>query len=227
MTTKKRQTASSAATLNVAKKRTLAATVSLADRAAQGVLVPGGFVSTAAHCVEWSTTGGMVLGDHCLENVRTKTGEGFRLSVYAVEPVADIAILGPPDYQEFSDDADAFEAFCEATSPVPVSAADFPFKVPVRVLLLTHHGTWIEGTATRYGLRDALPGACLALKTEADIEGGSSGGPIIDRAGQLVGITSHGTRTGGMPSPHLALPGWIWRRIDAAQRPRKRARGRP
>src|SRR5262245_38143525 len=39
------------------------ATVQIQKKGGRGVLVPGGFVLTAAHCVEWSPEGGMVLGD--------------------------------------------------------------------------------------------------------------------------------------------------------------------
>jgi hypothetical protein len=207
-----------------AKERARAATVRLPDLGGQGVLVPGGFVLTAAHCVTWSSTGGMVLGDHCLATVRTKTGSAFRMSIYAVEPVADIAVLGKPDDQEFGEDADAFEAFCAVTRIVMVSADDFERSAPVSVSVLTHKESWVEGTATRFGPPSGPLRASVVFKAEQDIYGGTSGGPVIDGAGRLVGIVSNAggsggfTRNGTMPRPHLALPRWVWQQIETAQK---------
>jgi hypothetical protein len=102
------------------KERIAGATVRLSNSGGRGVLVPGGFILTAAHCVTWDHEGGMVLGDWYVERVETATGVTMLAQVYAVEPVADIAVLGGPDGQELFDDAEAFETFTEATRPVPL-----------------------------------------------------------------------------------------------------------
>jgi len=63
----------------------------------------------------------------------------------------------------------------------------------------------------------------MGLKTEGDILGGASGGPILTEDGKLVGVVS---QTGGEQEqgrwgmhPHLfsALPGWAVREILAAE----------
>jgi Trypsin-like peptidase domain len=211
--------------LDRARARTQAATVQLPTKGGQGVLVPGGFVLTAAHCVEWSQHGGMALGDHYLEKITTQDGTTFALEVCAVEPVSDIAVLGGADGQSFYDDAEAFEAWCEETAPVPVCSADFEREVAVPVHILTHTGTWVRGRATRYGFANEGPDACVYFTVEQGIVGGTSGGPVIDDTGRLVGIVSEGEGTddepgldGSMARPHLALPGWIWRRIKEEQK---------
>jgi len=158
----------------------------------------------------------MTLGDHFLVKVRAKIGPEFRLSVYAVEPVADLAVLGAPDNQAIPDDASAFEEFVEATEAVPVCDRDFGADAAVPVRVLTHHGAWTEGTAS-----DATDG-CGWLLPQAKIEAGTSGGPVMDGDGQLVGVISHSCETppfdGRMPRPHRALPAWVWQRVLAAQR---------
>lgn len=51
------------------------ATVRLLGKGGQGVLVPGKLILTAAHCVTWDADGGMVLGDHYIEDITTANGD--------------------------------------------------------------------------------------------------------------------------------------------------------
>jgi len=61
----------------------------------------------------------------------------------------------------------------------------------------------------------------LYVEADEQIEGGTSGGPIIDDSGDLVGIVSNfsliakvqNRSYGSSPRPHLALPVWVCRRI--------------
>jgi hypothetical protein len=211
--------------LTEARRRALAATVTLAGRGGRGVLVPGGFILTAAHCVDFTTSGEMATGEEHLESVITTTGATFRLSVHAVEPVADIAVLGEADDQVFVEDAERFGAFCDSTLPVPVSVDDFEYRAPVRVLVLSLGNKWIAATAMRGGIPDKAP-PTVGVEAEDNIRSGMSGGPFIDEVeGTLVGIVSWSaegrsgdSREGVMPRPHLALPRWAWHRIAEAQR---------
>jgi S1-C subfamily serine protease len=202
------------------RKGASAATVALPETSGQGVLVSGGFVLTVAHAVPYDCSGGMALGDYHLVAVKPKTGPSFRLSVYAVEPVSDIAVLGEADNQIFSEDADLFEDFRGATEPVPVCAEEFGFDASKPVHVLTHRGTWLRGTTA-----DARDG-CGWLRTKRKIEGGTSGGPVVNDDGQLVGLVSHTCETppfdGRMPRPHRSLPGWVWGLVQADQAERGR-----
>jgi hypothetical protein len=227
------------------KERAARATVTLPRMKGRGVLVPGEFILTAAHCIEWDGRGKMGLGKPFLAPVQPRKGRPFLLSVYAVDPVSNIAALGEAD--DLSDDAEAFEEFRETTQPIPICADDFELERDVRLHFLTVDGQWASAIGTRHGftwgppdgqvyLRDWLPPdeqLCLRLASD-HIARGTSGGPVIDRLGRLVGIISNGSgdeqgensrgnewHTGMIARPHLALPCWVWRIIEKAQRRRK------
>lgn len=215
----------------VVRERTEAATVWLPKARGQGVLVPGGLILTAAHCVGWTASGHMAFGDMPpTVPIRTAAGRTFSANVFAVEPVADIAVLGAADSQAFAADAEAFERFCDETLPVPVSGRDFDLEVAVPVLIRTHLKTWVEATTTRYGHPSDPPGYLAHYDAESAVKGGTSGGPVVDLTGDLVGVVSvasEGNGDGGpcqgtMPRPHLALPGWVWLQIKTAQRAKTR-----
>ncbi len=195
-----------------------AATVRLPDLGGQGVLVTGGLILTACHCVKWNGDGRMALGDHFVTEIETRQGERLRATPLAVEPVADIAVLGALDNQAFSKDALAFEDWCERTGAVRVAHDDYPLFEEHPVYVLTHTGPWIRGPVQL--CRDDAP--VLSLQTDQPIKGGTSGGPIVDGAGRLVGVVSIASDDGdgGMcPRPHLALPVWVSRQVlDLAQR---------
>lgn len=193
------------------KVRVEAATVKLLELGGQGVLVPGGYILTAAHCVNWSIKGGMVLGDFCLHRIQTADGELLDVTPYAVEPVNDIAALGALDDQAAPQKADAFEEFCESTPPVPVCTDEYAFGEYFPVHIYTHKGEWIAGQAARFG---SFVTGSLFVEPDSSIEGGTSGSPVVNDRGQLVAIVSNTGEVGGTsPRPHLALPGWIWARM--------------
>ena len=112
----------------------------------------------------------------------------FLLAVVAADPCADIAALGEPDNQVFSDEADAFEEWRERTEPVPVSEHVIGPRKSVPVHILTHDRGWITGKVTRYSID--LTSRVL-LEADSPITGGTSGGPVVDDDGRLVGVVSH------------------------------------
>jgi len=129
--------------------------------------------------------------------------------------VSDIAILGPLDDQECFEECKQFEQWCEATSPVPVANTMPRFRLPLPVKILTHKGNWIAARIVRYS--PTPPHGQLSLEANDRIEGGTSGGPVVDANGRLVGLVSHSGDTalnekyvGELPIAHLALPRWAW-----------------
>ena len=194
--------------------RVAAATVTILGKQGQGVLVNDKLIITAAHCISHSSDGEMVLGDMFHERIRIGARE-FTVAPLAVEPVLDIAILGALDDQEFPKEADAFLCVCKDIEPVPVCRSDFALKDEFPVHIYTHKGTWVTGTARNFGEPR------LHVAANEQIEGGTSGGPIINDLGELVGIVSNANdvqeslteSVGTCPYPSLALPVWVCRRI--------------
>ena len=193
------------------------ATVTLLRKGGQGVLVSGNHILTAAHCIDFNCEGWMALGDDSIEKIKTCKGE-LKVAPLAVEPVSDLAVLGSLDDQVFTKEAEDFEKFCEDTKPVPLCRReDFVLFQKFQVHIYTHKGTWVTGSAMQCR-EDAQ---ALSVEADQQIEGGTSGGPIINDSGELVGIVSHFSLAtegqhqcwGLTPRPHLALPVWVCRQI--------------
>jgi hypothetical protein len=102
----------------------------------QCVMVERGLLITAAHCVNWLCDGRMVHGDFSLSVLKTRRGD-VRVSVLAVEPVSDIAVLGSVDDQSGLDDVQAYEELFERITPIKVQRQTpkerEPFSVACRL----------------------------------------------------------------------------------------------
>jgi hypothetical protein len=218
-------------TASIAHARTTVerATVHFGDRG-QGVLVPGSLILTAAHVIEWTHTGQMALGEDPLFIQPIVVHGGARLLVYplAVEPVADLAILGAIDEQGDPQAAEAFEQFCEQTRPVRLATTEYPDDIPIPAHIFAHTGTWITGTVCQVQPR----AAGLVLTPDAPILPGTSGSPVVTDQGRLLGIVSQAAvsapgddgRAGGaswvpIPRPHQAAPAWLVPRLCGRRTP--------
>ena len=191
-----------------------AATVKLVNKGGLAVRISDEFLVTAAHCISYDLEGGIVLGDHIIEEIETKSGDRFKVSPLAIDPVTDIALLCALDGQEFYNEAEKFEDFCSETDPLPLFTGEIDRRGGYPIHIYTHDQNWIDGYATGLGVTKPK----IFMVTEKQIEGGTSGGPIVNDAGELVAIVSHAKIAApgdifdaGGPRPHLALPNWFSR----------------
>jgi hypothetical protein len=126
------------------------------------------YVITAAHCLPFfpPCCGASYLAERTYKALLGPPGE--KPTVWAecefVDPIADIAVLGPPDDQELSNQYDAYEALLETT--VPVEITDAPEAG--RAWLLALDGRWLSCNASHMGRG-------FYLSDAENIEGGMSG----------------------------------------------------
>ena len=194
--------------------RAASATVKITRKGGQGVVIPGGLILTAAHCITWDIEGSMVLGDLYLEDVEVPHAT-IRASPAMIDPICDIAVLEAPDSQACIDVGgmaadEAYGEFLAAVEPVPICEREFGVFEPFPVFIRSHRGKWITAKAEL-----CAPGAhWLSITADEQVEGGTSGGPIVTENGELVGIVSNFSdvtgkpdlSTGMVPRPHLTLP---------------------
>lgn len=194
-----------------------AATVRLPRHGGQGVIVPGGYIVTAAHVVHWRGTGDQHLSpDDYREHVVFGSRE-FPAAVAAVEVVSDVAVLGEPDGQRDFEGWEAFAGAIEAVEPVRIGS---PSLEPFTVHILAKTGDWVTGRANH---RDGSHR--MWVEASAQIHGGTSGGPIVNDEGLLLGVVSSFSEgnpvlragdvvcDGAVSLLPLVLPTWLLREI--------------
>ena len=181
-------------------------------------MVEGGFVLTAAHCVDTDTAGGLALGDYKLATISARRGRkcAFRAQPLVVETGADVAVLGCPDAQNCPADAIAYEQHFARCKTLTVCLAEPEVGAAFPVWILTHTGKWVQATAEHSHGHEAK----INVRARAPVPSGSSGGPIVNSCGELVGVVSNSFETevegewiGDAPLLALALPVWVGARV--------------
>lgn len=166
-------------------------------------------VVTAAHCLPRNDEGQLLIPaiggiSHVEERTyaRLLARLGRKPSIWAeclfADPVSDLAVLGEPDGQVLSDEADAYRRLMEAVTPIAIT--DAPKSGPAWLLLLD--GNWFSCTVKTVG-----HGPLWLSHAAEHIKGGMSGSPVISADGMAMGIVCTGSGPNARLTSHL--PGWL------------------
>ena len=176
-------------------------------------------VVTASHCLPWLPSGfGIAYPEErvyrkMLGPLDSATTVGCECLF--VNPVDDVAVLGVPDTQTFSDEADAYSALLENATPFRITEA----PLQSHGFLLSLEGEWF-GCQVQW--MERIDGPLWVSKPAQPIEGGMSGSPIVSETGNAIGIVAASViekgkdaATGefGASNPRLMrdLPLWLLR----------------
>ncbi len=154
------------------------------------VLDGDGHVVTNAHVIQ---------GADRVE-VFTPGGEPVRARVVGTDPSVDLALLAvPPDTEGLRPLAHGGDARVRVGDPVVAIGAPFGLDRSATVGIVS-------------GLARQIPAAndvtiAGAIQTDAALNPGNSGGPLLDASGQVIGVTTRiATRTGSDDGVGFAVP---------------------
>jgi len=172
-------------------------------------------IVTAAHCLPFFPRchGASYLHERTYQKLLSRLGD--RPTVWAeclfADPIADIAVLGSPDNQDLSKEADAYDVLVESTTPIVIAEA----PENGAAWLLSLKGNWFGCTVQYLKEND---GPLWICNTMQPIAGGMSGSPVISDNGTAIGVVTPSNVSEpednlGSPNPRLArdLPGWLLR----------------
>jgi hypothetical protein len=133
------------------------------------------------------------------------------------DPIADLAVLGPPDDQELSAQNDAYRELVDSLKPLRIAAVpQTEEEAWVPAWLLSLEGKWF-GCKARYRRNGSL----WVAETTEPIRGGMSGSPVVIAGGKAIGVVSSASESPdetpicqgeyGSKNPRLTrdLPGWL------------------
>ncbi len=119
------------------------------------------------------------------------------------DPIGDIAVLGPPDEDNLSEEYRAYEELMESTAALPISVS----AKEGHAWLLSLGNRWFQCNV-KMGGHHATGSLWLSNASEG-IEGGMSGSPILSADGEAIGVVSVGggergeVHAQGGPNPQI------------------------
>jgi S1-C subfamily serine protease len=183
----------------------------------QGVVIQGGMILTAAHCLSFTKAQSLMLGDHYLVELLGRNGEKIVAEVAAIEPASDVAVLVEPDNQKFFQESDHYLEYIEQVDPLEIRKVEVSMRQlgvsdnKEIAFVSAHTGDWIQGEFQVFNPFSST----LCFEASSNIIGGTSGGPIVDNDGRLISVVSKASGSEGVftvgtqPLLSNALPLWV------------------
>ena len=144
-------------------------------------------VVTASHCLPWLPSGfGIAYSEeHAYRNMLGPLGSEPTVACEClfINPIADVAVVGVPDTETFSDEADGYRALLEYATPFRITEA----PENGRGFLPSLEGEWFE---CRVEWMKKVDSPLWVSKLAQSIEGGMSGSPIVSENGDAIGIVA-------------------------------------
>jgi hypothetical protein len=169
-----------------------------AERRARSRFSEDFVVITAAHCLPRFPPRASI-SDYTERTYKALLGPiGQDPTVWAeclfLDPISDIAVLGPPNAQDLCDQCDAFVALLEASGSLPIDDA----PTSGSAWLLSLRGEWFRCNVQHDS------GPLWITKAAEGIVGGMSGSPILADDGSAIGVLCTGQEEGNSgPNPRL------------------------
>ena len=128
------------------------------------------------------------------------------------DPIADIAVLGLPDYEEFSEEAEAYHDLLSLADPFSIS--DAPLEGSAWLYSLD--GRWFRCRVWRMA-----NGPLWVTDACEEIAAGMSGSPVRAEDGSVIGVVCAAVVSNGRlsvehgpnPAVTLNLPAWLLRKL--------------
>lgn len=142
------------------------------------------FILTAAHCLPHLPQAPSEPSERTYPDLVSSLGVVQKVwtECMFVDPIADIALLGPPDGQSLCNEFEAYDDLLNDVRPLAVSEAPSEGYA----WLLSLDGEWTNCRVSRQ------PGGPIWISEAKNIQGGMSGSPILAGDGTAIGLVSSG-----------------------------------
>jgi hypothetical protein len=188
------------------------------------------YVITAAHCLP-ELPPYIAAAFSCEKTWRLLAPLGEQQAVMAeclfVDPVNDIAILGAPDGQTFSNEDEAYSDLLEAAGILVIGDLVGATERSSTNLTISREPAFILDLDVTRGWQPCVAeviddGPIWLDEAISGLKRGMSGSPVLNAAGAAVGVIALVDGTSCGPQARLArdLPGWLLRRAQALSFPR-------
>jgi S1-C subfamily serine protease len=143
-----------------------------------------GVILTAAHVIVSTTGAGLLTQPASSVYVQFVDGDRVKAEVVGWDPYVDVGVLRvPPKAHALDPVPMGTSAGVKVGEPVAAIGSPFGAETSMSVGVVSGIGRTIPSLTTSYDLFDAI-------QTDAPINQGNSGGPLLDSAGEVIGIAA-------------------------------------